>query len=240
MGVVSPERRRTEAQRSPELPPSAPPPGPPPRRDVPWGLVGLAFVVIALVLGVNWIRDVIPDFHNPFAAQTVDRSERPILQSIRDLGEYRAAGGDYQVVVDLENDTDLPSELLGERTLFVAFGSVDAGVDLGAIDAGDVSVSADRLAATVTVPHARLFPARLDVERSYVYERDRGLLNRIGSVFSNGGGSDDELYRAAERKLDEAAQTNGGLQTRAEANTRAMLGSLLGALGFTRVTVRFA
>lgn len=240
MGVVSPERGRTEAPpRPPELPPVAPPPGPPPRRDIPWGLVALAVVVIAVAAGIGWVRDVLPDFSNPFAEQTVDRSTPPILQSIRDMGEYRAAAGDYQVIVDIAKDTRLPDELLGERTLFVAVGSVDAGIDLGAVDTGDVQVSDDRRSATITLSHAELYGAELDVGRSYVYEQDRGLLNRIGSLFGGGEASQEQLYRAGERKIGEAARANDELRTRAETNTRTMLTSLLHSLGFRQVSILF-
>jgi Protein of unknown function (DUF4230) len=239
MGVLSPERQSTQAPpRPPELPPAAPPPEPP-RRRVPWGLVGLAIVIILLVAGVGWVRGILPDFSNPFAEKTVDRSSQPILQSIRNIGEYRAASGDYQVIVDIAKDTQLPDELLGERTLFVAIGSVDAGVDLASVDEGDVVVSDDRLAATITLPQARLYEPVLDVDRSYVYEDERGLFNRIGSLFGGGESSDEELYQAGEQKIAGAAAANDELRVRAEENTRTMLTSLLRSLGFREISIRF-
>ena len=238
MGVVSPERG-TESPHSPEHQPPLPPQAPPPQRGVPWGLIALGLVIVSLIAGFNWVRDLVPSFDNPFSSETIERTSPPVLQSIQDLGEYRAAAGNYQVIVDLEKDTKLPSELLGERTLFVAKGSVDAGVDLRAVGADDVQLSADRRAATITLPHAVLYPAELDLAESYVYERDRGLFNAIGDVFSDGGGSERELYLVAERKLTKAAGGTSGLKARAEENTRATLNSLLRSLGFTRVTIRF-
>ncbi len=232
MGVISPERRRTTHA------PSPPPSGPPPRRDVPWGLIALGIVILTLVGGVSWIRGVFPDFDNPFAEETKIRSGPALLQSIRDIGEYRSVAGNFQVIVDLEQDTKLPSEILGERTLFVAVGSVDAGVNLSRVSEDDIDVSDDRRSATITLPAVRLFPAVLDVRRSYVYDRERGLLNEIGSVFSDDG-DQRELYIAAERRLNEAAREESGLVPRAEENTRAMLESLLRSLGFTSTTVRF-
>jgi len=238
MGVVSPERG-TESPHSPEHQPPLPPQAPPPQRGVPWGLVALGLVIVSLVAGFNWVRDLLPSFDNPFSSETIDRTSPPVLQSIQDLGEFRAAAGNYQVIVDVEKDTKLPSELLGERTLFVAKGSVDAGVDLRAVGDDDVQLSADRRAATITLPHAVLYPAELDLAESYVYERDRGLFNSIGDVFSDGGGSERELYLVAERKLTQAAGGTSGLKARAEENTRVTLTSLLRSLGFTRVTISF-
>ena len=238
MGVVSPERG-TELPHSPKHQPPLPPQAPPPQRGVPWGLIALGLVIVLLIAGFNWVRDLVPSFDNPFSSETIERTSPPVLQSIQDLGEFRAAAGNYQVIVDVEKDTKLPSELLGERTLFVANGSVDAGVDLRAVGADDVQLSADRRAATITLPHAVLYPAELDLTESYVYERDRGLFNAIGDVFSDDGGSERELYLVAERKLTQAAGGTAGLKARAEENTRVTLTSLLGSLGFTRVTIRF-
>ncbi len=175
MGVVSPERG-TESPHSPEHQPPLPPQAPPPQRGVPWGLIALVLVIVSLIAGFNWVRDLLPSFDNPFASETIDRSPPPVLRSIQDLGEFRAAAGNYQVIVAQEKDTKLPSELLGERTLFVAKGSVDAGVDLRAVSADDVQLSADRRAATITLPHAVLYPAELDLAESYrLRQRPRAL-----------------------------------------------------------------
>ncbi|MGH3023706.1 MAG: DUF4230 domain-containing protein [Gaiellaceae bacterium] len=237
MSVVTPER----SPRAPEQPPAYPPPPPPerPRRDVPWGLIALAVIVLATVWMVDRVAGFLPDFDNPFASETVDRSGPAVLLTIRDIGEYRAATGDFEVIVDLEQDTGLPDELLGERTLFVAAGSVDAGVDLGVLDEDAVEISDDRRSATITLPPARLFEPVVDQERSYVYERERGFFNRVGDFFSDDAGSEREVNLLAEQKLREAAQRGAGLVPRAEENTREMLTSLLRALGYTAVDIRF-
>jgi hypothetical protein len=206
---------------------------------VPWGLVALLLSVLALVAARDWVRDVLPLPSlpgNPFAAETVDRTGPAVLQSIQDLREYRAATGHFEVIVDIERDTALPARLLGERALFVAVGNVDAVVDFGRLGDGAVSVSPDRRSATITLPRPSLSDARLDLERSYVYDRQRGVLNRLGA---GEGIPERELYLTAERRLA-AAATNAGLVVRAQQNTRDLLESLLGSLGFERVVVRFS
>jgi hypothetical protein len=231
MGVVTPERDRT-------APPQPQPQQPPPRRPIPWGLITLGAVVAAIIFVPGWLLGLLPSFPNPFAEKTVDRSQPALLRSIKDLREFRAATGNFQVIVDIERDTALPAAILGERTLFLAVGSVDATVDFAALGPKNVVVSDDRRSATITLPPPTLSRPRLDVGRSHVYDRDRGVLNRIGDVFSDG---DDqrEIYVAAERKLTEAAGQRSGIRRRAELNTRAMLRTLLRSLGFTHVTVRF-
>jgi hypothetical protein len=233
MGVVTPERERVEPAQPP------PPPEQPPRRDIPWGLIVAGIVVALLATGVISFRDLLPSFDNPFRAETVDRSGPAVLRSIEDIGDYRAAAGHFEVVIDLEKDTALPSEILGERLLFVAVGSVDAGVDFSALDEDSVEVSSDRRTATITLPAVQFFDPTLDLQRSYVYDRDEGLLNELGGLFTDEPNYQQELYRLAEDKLGAAARQGSGIGARAEENTREMLESLLGSLGFTTVTVRF-
>jgi len=236
MGVISPERRRTEPP-----PPPAPPQQEPPRarREIPWGLITFALLIIAIFGGVSWVRGILPDIHNPFASQTVDRSGPAVLKSIQNLHEYHAATGNFQQVIDLQKDTALPDSLLGSRTLFIAYGTVDATVDFSSIGNGAVEVSGDRRSATITLPRPRLSDARIDPARSYVYDRNEGALNKLGDLFSSNNNDQQELYLLAERKITASAQQGSGLIARARENTRTMLQSMLRALGFTGVVVNF-
>jgi hypothetical protein len=194
-----------------------------------------------LLLGVARFSDLHlwPSLSNPFATRRVDRSQPVLLKAIVDLKVYKAASGNFQVLVDLEKSTrGVPLALKGERTLFVAAGTVDAEVDFSSIDQGAIQVSRDGRSASVTLPHARLTPARIDPDRSYVASRKRGVLDRLGSVLSDNPGSERELYQIASERL-QAAATESGLVERAEQNTRAMLTSMLRSLGYTNVTVTF-
>lgn len=229
MAVVSPQRERQ----------APPPPQPPPRREIPWGPIALLAAIVLLVGGRDWLPDLLPSIPNPFAEETVDRSGPAVLQSIRDLREYHASSGHFQVIVDVERDTALPAPLLGERTLFVAVGDVDSVVDFSNVGRDAVRVSDDRRSATITLPPPRLSEARLDLDSSYVYDREQGVLNEIGDLFSNQT-NERELYVLAEDKLEAAARDSPDIQRRARENTRAMLTSLVRALGFTSVTVVFA
>ena len=236
MGVIAPERERERKRTVRRLRP----PGRPPSQ-FPWGGVIALVAVIVLVVGIrDWLPDLIPSIPNPFAETTIDRSRPAVLQSIRDLSEYHAAGGHYEVVVDIEKDTPLPSQVLGQRTLFIGVGDVDAVVNFGAIDAGAVKVSNNRRNATIVVPPPRVGQPRLDLDKSYVYDKQEGVLNELGGLFSNDSNAQREVYVAAERRIAAAARQSGGLTARARANTRDMLRGLLGALGFRQVVVRFS
>lgn len=209
-----------------------------PRRSFGW-LAALALVVLLVVLGMAVLPRMLPSLPNPFGVERVDRSGPAVLQALEDLSEYHAATGRFQVILDVEDDASfLPSALRGERTLFIAAGSVDAVVDFDAVGPDAVELSEDRTRATISLPPARLAEPHIDPERSYVYERQRGLLDRVGSLFSDEPTSDRELYLLAEERLAEAAAETD-LTDAAERNTSAMLTALLGSLGFTDVDVRF-
>jgi hypothetical protein len=202
-------------------------------------LTGILAVIVVLVL-FGWVKDLLPNWGNPFTERTVDRSRPAVLKAVSNLGEYHASSGHFEVVVDVEKDTRfVPSFLKGERDLFVAVGSVDAVVDFGQLDEGDVTVSRDRRRAELRLPHARFDEVHVDPKRSYVYDRNRGILDRVRSVFGDDANNDRKLYVLSERKLRHAAGDNSGLLRRAEQNTRLMLQGMLRSLGFATVTVRF-
>jgi hypothetical protein len=143
------------------------------------------------------------------------------------------------VVVDLEESTrGIPLTLKGQRTLFVAGGSVDAEVDFSNLKGEAIKVSPDGTRVDIALPHARLTTARVDPEQSRVFSRDRGLLDRLGSVLSDNPTSERELYRLAGAKMQTAA-AESDLKARAEQNTRAMLQSMLRSLGYREVKVTF-
>jgi hypothetical protein len=240
MRILTPDRPRTRPRYRPPAAPPPQAPQPPRDRGNPWGFLTVLVVLLFLIGGFFYLKGLLPSWDNPFKSRTVDRTQPAVLQSMEDIGEYRAATGNYQVVVDLAHDTGLPDVVLGSRTLFVAKGSVDAGVDLSAIGADDVKMSGDGTSATITLPHAQVFDPELDVENSYVYDRNEGILNRIGGVFSSGENYEHEAYVAADKKLAEAAAANSELARRAEENTATMLESLVRALGVQRVDVQFA
>jgi hypothetical protein len=233
-----------DTRRQSTQPLGAPPPGwPPPRRrlrTVRLAAVVLLVVFLALaVAGLSGLR-LWPSFPNPFATRQVDRSQPVLLQAIEDLEVYKAATGNFQVVVDLEESSrGIPLVIKGQRTLFVAGGSVDAEVDFSTLGEGAIRVSGtDRRKVEITLPRARLTEARVDPDQSRVFSRERGLLDRLGSVLSDNPTSERELYRLAQDKM-EAAAAQSDLRGRAEQNTRAMLESMLRSLGYTDVTVTF-
>jgi hypothetical protein len=208
-------------------------------------LLGTVAVVVAVVLVlafsvVSGWRSWTPSLSNPFAQETTDRSQPVLLRSIQDLSRFTAASGSFEVVIDVEtNRRFIPDVILGERTLFVAAGTVDAYVEFGGLAEDALVVDHERNTVAVTLPAPELAPPNLDHERSYVFAQQRGVANRIGDFFSNDPHQHQQVLRLAEMRIAEAADASE-LRQRAADNTRRMLEGMLGALGFDEVTVTFA
>jgi uncharacterized protein DUF4230 len=166
----------------------------------------------------------------PFGDESIDRSQPAMLKAVRDLSQYHAAAGEFQVVLDIEHDVKwVPAALAGERTLFVAAGSVNAYVDLGSLSEDGLVLSPDRKTVELRLPEPQLDKPNLHHDRSYVYSQERGLINDLQALA--GPPDQQRFYLAAEAKLAEAAKESE-LRKRAEDNTRVMLTGMLQSLGF--------
>jgi hypothetical protein len=200
----------------------------------------VAFLIVAALgmLALFLLARFVSGF-DPFNRETVDRTQPAVLLALQDLSEYRAATGEFQVIVDTEDQVrNLPLAIAGERTLFVASGTVDAAVDFSNIGPDAVEVDEERRRVAISLPGAELTDAQVDPDASYVFSRERGLLDRLTGVFNDNPTSERELYLIAENKLEKAARASG-LVDLAERNTEAMLRSLLTSLRFTDINVTF-
>ncbi|MFC8242680.1 DUF4230 domain-containing protein [Streptomyces chartreusis] len=205
-----------------------------------WAKAVSALVLVLVVFFAGIRLSVLPGLKDLFGTETNDRSGLALLQSIQDMSRYDAASGNFQIVVDLEKDAKfLPDALRGTRTLYVGAGTVDAYVDLGKVGADDVTVNDDRTSATLRLPHAALDEPSLDPDRSYAVSKQRGLLDRLGDLFSDNPNSEQAVQKLAVRHIGDAAKSSG-LTRRAETNTTDMLEGLLHSLGFKEVKVTYA
>ncbi len=209
------------------------------------GLIGRLAVAVAALVAVAVLAialsavHLLPRLRNPFAEQTTVTSQPVLLKSITALSRYEAASGSFQVVVDLSQHSLLPSFLQGSDTLFIGQGTDIAFVGFSQLKGKAIQVSANRSAVTVTLPPAQLEPAVLNVKESYVYAQQQGLLNRIGNFFGGNPNGQQQVYIAAQQRIQTAARRSP-LLAEAERNTRGMLNGMLGSLGFRRITVNFA
>jgi hypothetical protein len=197
---------------------------------------GVGAVVVVVLIGVLGSLTNLIHFRNPFGETTTTRSGPVLLKSITELKRFEAASGEFQVVVEVQNSSWLPSFLAGSDTFFLGDGTVNAFVDFSNLDANHVKVSPDRLSATITLPKPVLDPTALDVHKSYVIGQQQGVFDRL---FSSDPNQVQPLLVEATKQIDGAAQKSS-LVSVAEKDTNQMLQSLLHSLGFSgTITVNY-
>jgi hypothetical protein len=203
---------------------------------------GAGLAVFVLVLGLvtgffglpSWLS-----LKNPFSEHRIERAHPAILDELTAVSEFTAATGTFTVLVDVERDVRfMPAVLAGERSKMLAVGSIEAVVDFSGLTEGDVRVGSTGRNVTVTLPQPDLGDVVIDHAATEVIDRNRGLFDRIGSMFTDSPTSERGLLIAAERQLADAASSSQLLAV-GENNTRTMLDELLADLGYDDVTVIF-
>jgi hypothetical protein len=122
----------------------------------------------------------------------------------------------------------LPKFLVGDRLLLVVHGEVVGGINLAALQSGDVHVQGQKV--SIHLPSAEVFSTRIDNAKTRVYSRDTGLFS------SPDPNLESEVREEAERQLQQAALQDGILKTAAD-NARSTLSGMLQGLGFQEVDI---
>lgn len=149
-----------------------------------------------------------------------------IVHEVRTLARLETIQYSVEKVITAESGQGLFGFLVGDRLLFVAHGTVIAGVDLEKLQPDDLRVEDGVL--YVQLPEAEVFIASLDNERSYIYDRQQGFLTRGNQLLET------EARQAAEDEILNAALEDGILE-QAQVNAESYLLRLFLNLGFPDV-----
>jgi hypothetical protein len=163
-------------------------------------------------------------------ATTINVSSPSVVEKIRQLSRLETVVYSLDKIVDGERQSPyLPDFLVGDKLLLIAHGEVIAGVDLGQLKAGDVSVNGDSV--QVRLPAPQVLTTRIDNGRTKVYSRTTGLLVNADQNLES------QVRLAAEQQITQAALSDGILD-KARQNARTSVTALLYGLGFRTVDVQ--
>lgn len=166
---------------------------------------------------------------NPFKVSQVDRNQPVLLKSIQDISQFHSAVGNFEVVLDVEEDVNwMPGFIAGQRTLFVAAGTVNAYVDFSSFADQDLKLSQDGKSVTIRLPESKLDKPNLNFDRSYIYAQERGLVNRIVDAIKTP--EQQKFFQEAEEKMTAAAEESE-LRKQASDNTKTMLTGMFDGMG---------
>jgi len=209
-------------------------------------LIAVIVIIILMAAGVGWqvgvtteralqplqklqqsnasLQTQVADFLHP--TPTVIPDPVTIIHEVRSLARLETIQYNVEKVITAETGQGALGFLLGDRLLFVAHGMVIAGVDLEKIQPEDLTLQSGAL--KVRLPAPEIFVATLDNEKSYVYDRDTGILTRGDPNLEK------TARQAAEKQILQAALEDGILDI-ARQNAENFLERLLRDLGYPEV-----
>lgn len=150
-----------------------------------------------------------------------------IVRSINDLAQLQTASFQMEKIVTAKRGEDSILGLFEDSLIFVAVGEVTAGIDLAKLTPNDIQ-AADFETVTIRLPEAEVFIATLDNGKSYVADRDTGLLATTDPQMET------QVRQVAEEEILAAALEENILGI-AEENAQTVLDGFLRSLGFTNV-----
>ncbi|HEY9635516.1 MAG TPA: DUF4230 domain-containing protein [Coleofasciculaceae cyanobacterium] len=195
-------------------------------------LITLLFGVGMLRSGTRFFEGLHALFNAPPPKPEVDVRSL-VVRQIRGASELTTAVFTMEAVVPTRQERKLGGYTVGSTTLlYIAYGEVRAGVDLKDLKADNVKIVNNTI--YLQLPPPRILDRKIDVNRSSVYDYDRGFLGLGPDVAP-------QLQMLAQqetlKKIVAAACTQGVLQ---QANDRAQLvvAQLLTTAGYKAVDVK--
>jgi hypothetical protein len=204
-------------------------------------ILGFLISAAVVVFGVYWslqratepvvelrqqISTQVSAFLNP--TPTIIPDPVTIVHELRPLARLETMQYSIEKVITAETGQGPFGFLFGDRLLLVAHGTVIAGVDLDKLGRDDIQVGTNGT-VTISLPPSEVFITALDNEKTYVYDRDVGLL-RKGDIEL-----ESAARLAAEQEMLKAAIEDGILE-QAQTNAENYIYRLLRSLGFADVT----
>ncbi len=148
------------------------------------------------------------------------------INEVRALARLETIQYSIEKVITAEQGQGFFGFLVGDRLLFVAHGEVIAGIDMEKLQPEDLRFEDGVL--YVNLPAAEIFIATLDNEKSYVYDREQGILSPDNFDLET------DTRRVAEDEIRKAAIEDGILE-QAQVNAEAYLLKFFTALGYQAV-----
>ncbi|HSJ86120.1 MAG TPA: DUF4230 domain-containing protein [Anaerolineales bacterium] len=145
------------------------------------------------------------------------------INEVRALARLETIQYSVEKVITGETGGGTFQSLFGDKILFVGHGTVIAGIDMSKLQPEDMRYENGVL--TVKLPPTEVFIAALDNEKSYVYNRDTGLLTKPDVNLET------LVRQRAEEEILKAALEDGILD-QAQTNAQAYLLKFFAALGF--------
>ncbi len=149
-----------------------------------------------------------------------------IINQVQALARLETIRYTVEKVITAETNQGVLAPLFGDRLLFVAHGYVIAGIDMSKIKPADLWLTGTVL--NVRLPAAEVLVSTLDNGKSYVYDRQTGLL---ASADPN---LETQARQVAEQQITQSALEDGVLD-QAMTNAQTYLKWFFETLGYKQI-----
>jgi hypothetical protein len=208
---------------------------------IKWGLVlgggGITLIVVFILfgfwnLGSRFVSALDGFLNVSISAPNVNIST-VVISQVKGVSELTTSVFIMEAVVPASQDQKIGNITIGKtKLLYIAHGEVKAGIDLASLTEDNIKLSNNVL--EIQLPPPIILDSKIDVNRSYVYDYDRGFLGLGPDVAT-------DLQTFAQRetlaKIVTSACDQGLLE---DANKRAQLvvSQLLITAGYETVEIK--
>ena len=197
---------------------------------------GISAIALLVFLGIwqsgNRFLSGIQALFNATPAEPKVEVPTVIINQIRGASELTTAVFTMEAVVPASHDRKFGEVAIATtKLLYIAHGEVKAGVDLSQLTGGDVTVSDNTV--QIQLPPPQILDRKIDVERSRVYDYNRGFLGL-------GPDTAPQLQTLAQRRTLEkivTAACSQGILNDANERAEVAIAQLLTIAGYEAVEV---
>ena len=210
-------------------------------------IIGVLLLLIALVIGMpSIIREIVQQSADRILSPVEQGNQEirtqvavllhptptiipdpvTIIHEIRSLARLETIQYTVEKVITAELGQQQFGFLFGDRLIFVAKGLVIAGVDLNKMRPEDLRIDGKTL--YIKLPESEIFIATIDNEKSYVYDRQTGVL-------THGDKNLETQARQVAEELIRKAAVDDGILKQAQINSENYLSRMIMWMGYSDV-----
>ncbi|QUS59876.1 DUF4230 domain-containing protein [Synechocystis sp. PCC 7339] len=209
----------------------------PARKNFQWlPLLGAGGIVLTMAIAVMFIGQglrTISPWLRIGNSEAKGEISTLVVQQIRAVSELSTTIFAMETVIPTSQERQWGNFTLGRTDLlYIGYGEVRAGIDLEQLSEQNIEQKSGKL--IVTLPAPKILDQKIDVERSRIYQYDRGFLNL-------GPDTAPELQSLAQRQTlakITAAACDQGILDQANEQAEIAVGGLLRGTGYTEVEIK--
>jgi hypothetical protein len=198
---------------------------------------GVALIILLLFFGIWRSGGKLISMIESFFAPSVPKIDRTgiLLTQIRGVSELTTAVFIMEAMVPTSADRKLGEVVVATtKLLYIAQGEIRAGIDLSRLTPENIAVENDSI--EIKLPPPEILDRKIDVDRSQVYDYDRGFLGLGPDVAP-------QLQTLAQQETLAKIVTNAcdrGILIEANERSKIALTQLLTTAGYQKIEIKTA